>query len=705
MNGSTSTWRQVIFLMVTVGTPLSLCSQETNTLNTRAEELLYLDEDGGIPTELLEAYTGHVANPIDLNSASREELSRSGLFTPFQIEVLLRYRRQYGPLFSLNELSVLPGFRNFQLKELAPCLTLGKGRPTDENDPLNLMILLNGKRTYPTADGYIPGNSAHGMAAYAGPPLKTGFRFKADFSGTFSAGLGYEKDPGEGFIHRGKPEFLSGYILYKGTRSIQKLLLGCFRVHHGLGIVNGTGFMTSLETLPLHAPFSSKLVPYASFGESKYESGAGCQLSLGKIDLLLWSSFRTMDLSLQNIKEITVDIDWEESARTGGLHRTRNELAGRALAFRFHHGLVASVRLRNMAIGASLGWRSGGLTSRGRDSLRTDPGLSSHGAGSIHGACYNDRIELAWEVAVNNRKSIAFLAGIRVHLNDFLQGVFLVHRYGNRYRGMYPSSYAAGNQFRNEQGVAIGWHMEAGRAFVGDLTMELFSFPEPTYRSVVPSGYRRLGCVITNPGTRELNWKFRIYEKAWQSSQNNKAKGIPAVIHRRLFRAEMSFNYLPGRGRYGDPEDKYISSQGIRQAPRELKLRRVKLQWNSRVIFSWIGGQPANRPAFTVDQRINLRTSSFLSSTLQLVVFHVTSWENRIYLYEPGLLYSFNFPLCYGSGERITGVVVFKTGKKLTLSGKLSTVIYHDREVMGSGPERREGNQKWEWELQMRMKL
>jgi hypothetical protein len=691
--------------MLFTAMPAFLFSQGANTIMTQTETLLYADEGGEFPADIHEKYADLLAHPIDLNSAKRDQLTESGLFTPFQIEVLLRYRSEYGPLFSINELAALSGFRNFRLKEKAPCLTVGTGNSFEPYDPWNLMVLVHGKRSFPDAAGYDPGDSASGVAAYAGSPLKTGFRLRADYSGILFAGVGFEKDPGEQFIHQGKPEFLTGYILYRGSRKIRKLLLGNYRIQHGLGIVNGTGFMPSLETMSLHTPFSAKIVPYAGLGESKFERGAGCQLSWGNSDLILWGSYRTMDLSLHDINEFPANIDWEEAARTTGMHRTRSEVAGRGLAFRIHQGLVFSLRVNHLSIGTSFGLRSGGLTGRGKDSLRLDPGLSHHLVGSLHGAWYTERIELAWELAATGSRSVAFLTGIRVHLNDFLQGVLLIHRYGNQYRGIYPSSYASGSHHRNDKGVALGWHIEAGRFFVGDLTMELFTFPAPTYRAALPSGGRRLGLSVRNPGTRELNWRFRIYEKRWQSTPEKEAKGIPATKSSRLIRSEVGFDFLPGRGRYGKPEQSVAPSLSTRRTVGELNLKPLELRWQSRLILSWLQGQPVSRPDFAVDQRMTLRCGSSFRSTLQLVVFNVTAWDNRIYLYEPGLYYSFNFPLCHGSGEKITAVIALKTGKKLTLSGKLGTVIYHDRDYTGTGMERREGNQQWEMELQLRLRL
>ena len=52
------------------------------------------------------------------------------------------------------------------------------------------------------------------------------------------------------------------------------------------------------------------------------------------------------------------------------------------------------------------------------------------------------------------------------------------------------------------------------------------------------------------------------------------------------------------------------------------------------------------------------------------MVYHVPSWDNRIYLYEPGLFQQFSFPVLSGTGNKITLVTSVKAGKRLTLEAR-----------------------------------
>jgi hypothetical protein len=681
-----------------------LIAQGEVALANDAEELLFQDETTGIPFNQLEEFTDYRQQPINLNRATRKQLAESGLFTPFQIEVLLAYRSKFGALLSVYELASLSGFRRSRVLDIAPYLTVGAGPVPSISNPQDLMFLFTVQRTFPEADGFIPLDTLRKAPAYSGTALKTWLRLKASLSSSFSAGLGYEKDPGEDFFHRGIPEFLSGYFMYRGTRHKQKLVLGNFRIHHGLGLVNGSQFISSVESHYHAFPPNSRIIPYAGLGEARFERGVGCQYAVGRLELMMWASHRPMDLSLHQIEEIPPRMDWEEAVRETGLHRTTSERSGRSLAFRFHQGVVASYRFPRLTLGAMCGWRINGLTTAGRDSLRSEEETFRCITGSINGSWYFGRFGLSWELAVTGDRSTALLAAFNYRLNDFMHGVVLIHRYGPDYRGMNPASYAAGSQLRNDRGVAFGWHIEAGRYFIADLKLELFRHEAPRYLADVPARSCRAVCTIKNSGLSDLHWRFRVYSKSWQRTIGSESPGIDPLINLKVIRSEIQFEYIPGR--ILPRQDGQLQRKSNNSATGNITKRHLAPpQWQSRLILSWHQESPLQCPDYALVQRLSLSAIDKLRGVLQVAIFHVTAWENRIYLHEPGLLYSFNFPVCDGMGEKVTGTLSTSIGNRITLSCKLGTTFYHDRDATGSGSERREGNKKWEAGLQIRMKL
>jgi hypothetical protein len=127
------------------------------------------------------------------------------------------------------------------------------------------------------------------------------------------------------------------------------------------------------------------------------------------------------------------------------------------------------------------------------------------------------------------------------------------------------------------------------------------------------------------------------------------------------------------------------------------------LKWQSRIIVSFLSGKSNLITGYAAVHQVGMNLMQYLKCSFQFVVFCVADWDNRIYLYEPGLYYSFNFPVYYGRGQKISSVVSLKTGSRVTLAGKVSMITYNDRNETGSGNDLIEGNKKWEFEMQLRL--
>ena len=86
-----------------------------------------LQESGMVAEEELaeveSLYRGLARAPLEINRASREELSAIALLSDFQIESIISYREKHGPIISASELSMLHGF-DLQTAELLSCFVV-----------------------------------------------------------------------------------------------------------------------------------------------------------------------------------------------------------------------------------------------------------------------------------------------------------------------------------------------------------------------------------------------------------------------------------------------------------------------------------------------------------------------------------------------------------------------------------------------------
>jgi len=639
------------------------------------EDFLYREESKTVPHEIFERYADLLADPVNLNSASPEVLGESGLFTPYQVHNLIRYRERYGNLYSVFELAVLPGFRKSRLIKIAPYLTVDTGKQVRPDKKNQHLIMLNLGKVLPEADGYRVDSDPGSEPAYGGSPLNTCLRIKSRLGRHFTMGLTYEKDAGESFYVANKPEYLSGYLQYRGNRLIRQLVLGNYQLNHGLGLVNGTGFIHSPESFRVSKQSISQIRPYSSKSEYGFERGAAIRMDLKPISLLCWVSHRRLDLSTAIVEEGSDGIDWREHLRKTGLHRTVGELEGRDLAFRLHGGIQALLSYNQLHAGMAFSTVSTGPSSSGIKTLdlHSKPVLSRQL--SLHGTWTRKDWQFFGELALSDWESIALLTGIKWEASDFLQGLVLLHQYGREYRGSQACAYASGGNIYNETGLALQIHLEPGKLINADFSGELFRYPGPRYLTQVPSFGQRYSVCFRNSGQRKFQWRIKMVKKIGQTTPESREPGLRPLRNSQLSRL-----------------DARITCDHV-------------LQWQSRLLVSFLTESLNSYPAYAAVQQFSFSPLNQLKSTLQFVVFDVRDWNNRIYLYEPGLYYSFNFPSFYGTGQKTTLVLTLKLFQKLTLAAKVACTIYQHKKNLGTGNDLIQGNKKWSLDMQVRLSL
>lgn len=657
--------------------PISGFTQIPEDFETLAEDHAELEESASLPTEILEERADRLNAPLNLNRATEEPLRSSGLFTPFQVHVLLDYREKYGELYSIYELASLPGFSVSHLKEISGYLTTGSavaGSAGTGAAPGN-MLMVNTGRIFPRSSGYTAEPGSGNTPVYSSTPLKINFRIRARLKKNLALGLAFDKDPGEPCFQGMHPEFASGHIHYRGTGTLRQLVIGSYRLNHGLGLVNGTGFLHTPSGFRMNRLSLSALKPYASLNENRFHNGMAARIKIRETGCLLWSSYKRLDLSLFRVPEHFSSVDWLDFQRTGGMHRTPVEIEGRSLAFHHHSGIQLVQQHRNLTLGVMAGTETTSLTAKGNDSLQTRTNPSWHSALSLHWLWVSPAAKTFGELVLRDLNSVALLTGLRVHFSDFLQGLLLLHHYGITFRGIHPSSYASGSHIRNEEGISLHLLAEPGRRFKASFTCALFHYPSPRYLTGVPSTGFRNRYILQSAGKGSLQWKLQLEKKVWQKTPSGDSTGSRSMITSARSRMSLQFRYTP----------------------------LPAMQWQSRMILSLLSGGKRARPGYITYHQVRIHTSGDLTCTLRFLVFNVTDWDNRIYIHEPGLYYSFSFPAFYGKGQKVNSVISLKTGKKLTVAGTFSILSYADRDHIGSGNDLIPGSRKWEAEIQLRL--
>lgn len=84
--------------------------------------------------------------------------------------------------------------------------------------------------------------------------------------------------------------------------------------------------------------------------------------------------------------------------------------------------------------------------------------------------------------------------------------------------------------------------------------------------------------------------------------------------------------------------------------------------------------------------------------------FHTQSYDSRIYMYEPGLLYAFSMSSFYGRGSRWAVNLKYSYKDRFIIQGKWGITCYNDRDKISSGTEEIQGNRKADLQLQLKVK-
>ena len=654
MNGSKAIIRIIRLCLLLCLFP-RLQAQEKEIWIDAAEEAISRSDNESITAEDCEDYQDLLAFPININQASMTQLESCGLFTTYQVNSILQYREEHGELLSLYELAALPGFSPAQLKEYFIYMTVNEippGTKPVKTDP-GMVLFHIGKRQ----------SNTDKQTDYPGPAWKTSLRIKKGLAKRLTMALAFEKDQGEKFLWESRPEHLCGYIEWKGRRRLEQLMFGNFRINNGMGLVQGAGIMHTpmhTHTRPL---LLLKLKPYAGASESLIHQGVACKLNLGSVKLALWSSLQSLDLSLGNLALPVKDTDWTAHIRESGYHRTHTEQGGRSLAYLGSTGMQVLTALGRLNIGLQYSYEITGLTSRGRDSLQYQGSPSGFHTSSLQWQWRPGKLELYGEFSPGPRRSSAFIAGGRFHLNDFLSGTAQVHWYGASRRETFASAYASGSHIKNERGISLLIHAEPYRGIRADATAEIFHYPAPRAFLNTPSSGFRFSLTLQNGSQEALRWRLLMVNTSRPKNDPMEHAGIRALGSIQTLRIDGRIIYTPLPG----------------------------FTWQSRLLISQSQGKPGGN-SHAVLQQLGFRFMERIKCSAQLVLYQVPTWDNRIYLYEPGVYQQFSFPVYSGTGSKISLLTSLKLGRRAHFETRASL-------------NRKDKTKSWETVMQLRFRF
>jgi hypothetical protein len=614
-------------------------SQETNIserIVAIAEELAADESDTGAAELFSERLFELTEDPVMINSGDEKEISRLFFLTDFQVKVLADYVRTSGKIVSLFEIANIPGFDRESAEMLIPFITF-ESRLAIFSDSARFrqIILTNFTYKNTTTD-----------TSLVGSPWKMLVKYKFA-SGRLAGGFTTEKDPGEKFLS-GKPplpDFLSGYLTYKGTGSIKRIVVGDYSARFGQGTNINSGIRTGLSlTTPGYLAGRSEIRPYTSSDENNFFRGAAAELSYKSFDLSLFLSFNKIDATLNDTVDLSVSSI--KSFYKTGLHTTVGTILKKDAVLETCYGVNLTYNFKNL--------RTGIILTENRFSLPVIPDLGNPAdrydftgrQNDIVTIYYNSLIKrfiLYGELSTSGLNKYAFVQGISFRPADRLNINFLYRNYSPGYVSFHGNGPAGGSGNRNEYGMLGNFTFEAAKFLFISAGSDMRYYPWLSYRSSAPSLAKR----------HEVRIKYLPLQKLT----------IEALYN---FRYSMVNSHDENR----IPAQDEIVSQSVRGLVKYSPSEYIAL--STRADYKIVN--PSGSKGMLLLQDINIRFRRIpVSIWMRYNIFNTGGFESGLYTWENDLLNSFSVPVLYGNGNRVYIMASWKIADRIELRIKYAS--------------------------------
>ena len=625
----------------------------------------------------LEELSTRLQEPVNLNTATHEQLEQFPFLSDIQIEHLLAYIYIHGQMETIYELQLIEDMDRQTIQYLLPfvCIKAINNEPAFQWKTMLKSAAKYGKNEVLTRMD-IPFYKRKGYEhTYLGPAVYNSVKYSFRYSDRLYAGVVAEKDAGEPFAalhNRYGYDYYSFYLLLKNCGRLKALAVGNYRLSFGQGLVISTDYLMG-KTIYASSfnNRSSGIKKHSSTDEYNYFRGIAATVALTKHwDISGFYSHRSLDGVITN-EEIT-------SIFKTGLHRSQKEADKKHLFTLQLTGGNVSYQQNRIRLGIT-----GIYYVFNRP---YEPELTGYSKYNLHGNnFYNLGIDYAYrwhrfsfqgETAIG-KQGWASLNRFQYSPVQDIQ-LMLIHRfYSYNYWAMFAHSFGEGSATQNEQGYYLGLETSPFAHWKFFASFDLFSFPWKRYRINKSSrGMDGLAQATFTPRTylsMELKYRYKQKERDWTGSKGTLT--LPIFHHQFRYRLNYSF------------KDVFSS--------------RTTLDYNH-----FHSQDRAADIGYQVTQMISSQLPwARLFADVQGSYFFTDSYDSRVYAAEKGLLYTFYTPSFQGRGFRCSVRLRYELNKHWLFITKFGETIYLDRNEIGSGNDLIRGNKKADVQMQLRIKF
>lgn len=589
--------------------------------------------------------------PLNINTATREDLQRLPFLTDEQIEDIHAYIYLHGEMRTLNELLMVRSLdamtrRWLRLFVYAEPLVRAAAQPMLKHLTHDFSTRVDIPLYY--RRGQLVQNGYRGDALY--------HRMRYELSNKFvRAGLRIEKDAGERYY-----DSHGGYAMVKNRGIVHRAIVGDYRAAYGEGLVMGCGTWHVKST-----PSARRLAglhPMTGTSESGFLRGAAISLNVSpQWQVAAFLSHLGQDATLNAEGEV-------KTLLTSGYHRTQTEFAKRHNIRSTTAGAALTWQRRTAYVGATGYFQRFSPTLNPGDDLyrRYYPRGDRFGvAGIFYGYAWRT-LTVGGETAFDlQQHGIATLNRATFRPNGRHTLTILQRYYDASYYSFHASAMGEASRVQNESGVMLHWRATPWYGWQLMAFADVFYHRWPMYGMTHSMmGQEMMGEASYAPNERHA---FSVSYR-WKNKEAN------------------------------DQPD----AQG-----------RMKLQWTftptahlNCTLRSAIHHTPTG-VGWGIQSLVHHRPESFpLGWSAAVAYARTPDYQSRIYLMEPSLYQTPSYVSLYGHSLRATlSLRCTLWGGRLMLEGRYGMLRFLDRSTQSSSLQTIYSPWKNDIQLQVRVKV
>lgn len=692
-------WKNIFILFLFL-LPICVFSQE-GKINQTTEEVIenYIEEisantDKEVDlTTLYEDLTYYINDPLNLNTATKDDLDKLQLLSDFQISSLLQYIKDYGQLLSIYELLNVNGFNEEYVRLILPFVTVEKVNSFMSFDPKKAVkygrhkLFLRTQRVIQEQQGFSPitdsALAASPNSRYLGNPMHYYLRYNFTYKNKVSWGITADKDPGEEFFKGTQKrgfDFYSAHLLVKDIGPIKTIVIGDYYAQFGQGLVTWSGYTYGKSSMVTNTRKRAQgLKKYSGTDENLFLRGAGITTRYKIFDFTAFASYKKIDANMTLVDSLTGDAEEVSSLQSSGLHTTPNEIQDRKSLGETILGGNITMNTNNFKLGMT------GLTyTYSAPIIKTSTVYNQYDFSGSQ----NSNIGLDYQFII---KSVTFFGeaamaqnGGKAFINSMLfslspqTSMAILHRhYEKNYQALYAQAFGENSTVANEDGMYIGTTILPYARWRISAYYDIFSFPWLKFETYAPTKGHDYMAEIGFTPNRYVSTYVRYRQK-------NKPTNIPSTIPQVI----------------NGIQD--INTQKVRfniayKVNKQLELRN-RIEW-----VEYKTEQKTDHGIYFYQDVIYKHQKLPLQVAFRYGIFDTDSYDTRIYAYENDVLYAFSVPAVYYKGNRMYITVKYSIRKNIDLWLRYGETYYSNQDVISSGLTQINGNVKSEVKAQLRI--